>query len=38
MLRRHRTHRDRVGVLEQAVGKRGFAVIDVSDDAEIAGV
>jgi hypothetical protein len=31
-------HRDRVGVLEQTVGKRGFPVIDVGDDAEIAGV
>jgi hypothetical protein len=26
---------DRAGVLEQAVGKRGFAMVDVGDDAEV---
>jgi hypothetical protein len=28
---------DGVGVLQQAVGQRGLAVVDVGDDAEIAG-
>jgi hypothetical protein len=27
-----------VGVLKQSVGKRGFAMVDVGDDAEITGV
>ncbi len=26
---------DRPGVLQQAVGQRGFAVVDVGDDAEV---
>jgi hypothetical protein len=29
---------ERAGELDQAVGQRGFAVIDVGDDAEVADV
>ena len=38
MLIRHRTLRDGVGVFEQAIGQRSLAVVDVCDNAEIAGV
>src|ERR1700756_475203 len=34
-LRRHFAFREATGHFDQAVGKRGFAVIDVRDDAEI---
>src|SRR6266536_2462761 len=38
MLIGHHAVRDRVGVFEQPIGERRLAVIDVRDDAEIAGV
>jgi hypothetical protein len=34
----HGTFFDRTGELEHPVGEGGFAVVDVGDDAEIAGV
>ena len=37
-LRVHLALAERAGQLQQAVGQRGFAVVDVRDDAEIADV
>ena len=37
-LLRHLALRERAGHLEQAVGQRGLAVVDVGDDAEVADV
>ena len=35
-LRHHFALRERAGVFQQAVGERGFAVVDVRNDGEIA--
>ena len=37
-LRLHFALRERAGQLQQAVGQRGFAVVNVRDDAEISDV